>query len=125
MPTGSSEEWFAEEESLRAWAAEMGTDYEIGTQGTVGGQPISEMGNSRIEGFLGRAASRLRELGDLPAIVNDDERRLHITPDQLHTMTDDEKDKWLLDALNWLIENPSAIINNLFDVLQDPRDEAV
>ena len=112
-----------EEQDLQLWAQELGLDYIFGTQGTVE-QPSREMKRSRLAADIGKITARIRELSGLPSIISDEERALHVSPSELRAMTLAERDKWHIDVLGWLIDNPSATIHDLIDLdIKKPKSD--
>lgn len=105
---------FEQEQDLQRWAAEMGSEYILGTQG-ASGQPLSEMDGSRLDALSGSIKRELREDDGLPAIPDDAELRLHVTREQLAAMPEGERLEWVIDSLAWSLDHPQARITYLFE----------
>lgn len=108
---------FQEEADLQAWAAELGQDYALGSQGKIG-QPTREMSVGRIDSHIGQVSQRMRELSELASLPDDKERAIQRTHSQVNSMSAAELMIWQTEAMGWLIENPTATIDNL--IIQDP-----
>lgn len=107
-----------EEQHLQLWAEQLGFAYEFGTQGTVNQPPLemtTDRTTERIVAEAGLKAHRMRELGCLPAIMDDEERELHVTIKQLARMSEDDKADWYARAEEWLERHPTAVMYNLID----------
>ncbi len=111
---GGERDPFQEEADLQSWAAELGTEYEVGSQGSFG-QPIKDMSDERLAATADSITSELREGADLPIIPSPTEQALHVTRAELAAMTPGQRDDWQLKALDFIIENPKARITDLID----------
>ncbi|MCW1908846.1 MAG: hypothetical protein KIH63_005925 [Candidatus Saccharibacteria bacterium] len=105
---------FEQEHDMQRWAAEMGSEYVLGSQGAFG-QPLAEMDITRLDALSGSIKREIREDDGLPAIPDDAELRLHVTREQLAAMPEGERLAWVIDSLEWSLDHPQARITHLFD----------
>lgn len=112
--------YFQEEDDLQKWADDMGQSYQPGAQSENLQQPLEEQSTERRQARAGRYLSAARELGGFPVIPDEKERTLHVTPSQLDAMTDDERLKWRLDAMDWVLLHGGGL-EDLIDPDPSPR----